>query len=106
MTDLTFTPAVDLLRLYRSGKASPLEVMQAILARIAAANPQVNAVVTLTREAALREARRATSATSPFPIEQPHVQEIDGRPLEKAMLRSYLTYAFSVLGLPAISIPC
>jgi Asp-tRNA(Asn)/Glu-tRNA(Gln) amidotransferase A subunit family amidase len=27
-------------------------------------------------------------------------------PVGKAMQRSYLTYAFSVLGLPAISIPC
>jgi amidase len=47
-----------------------------------------------------------TSATPPFPVEQPHVTEINGRPVGKAMQRSYLTYAFSVLGLPAISIPC
>jgi aspartyl-tRNA(Asn)/glutamyl-tRNA(Gln) amidotransferase subunit A len=32
--------------------------------------------------------------------------EINGRPVGKAMARSFLTYAFSVLGLPAISIPC
>ena len=47
-----------------------------------------------------------TSATPPFPIEHPHVTEIDGRPVGKAMQRSFLTYVFSVLGLPAISIPC
>jgi amidase len=47
-----------------------------------------------------------TSATPPFPIEQPHVTEINGRPVGKAMQRSFLTYAFSVMGLPAISIPC
>src|SRR4029453_5957379 len=47
-----------------------------------------------------------TSATPPFPVEQPHVTEINGRPGGTAMQRSYLTYAFSVLGLPAISIPC
>ncbi len=47
-----------------------------------------------------------TSATPPFPLEQPHVLEINGQPVGKAMQRSYLTYAFSVLGLPAISIPC
>jgi amidase len=47
-----------------------------------------------------------TSATPPFPVEQPHVMRIDGQPLGKAAQRSYLTYAFSVLGLPAISIPC
>ena len=47
-----------------------------------------------------------TSATPPFPLDQPHAHEINGRPVGKAMQRSYLTYAFSVLGLPAISIPC
>ena len=62
MKDLTFTPAVDLARLYRTRKASPLEVMDAVLARIDAVNPQVNAVVTLARESALWEARRATAA--------------------------------------------
>jgi len=60
--DLTFAPAVELLRLYRARKASPLEVMQALLARIDAVNPQVNAIVTLARDAALWEARRATAA--------------------------------------------
>jgi amidase len=59
--DLCFTPAVELLKLYRTRKVSPLEVMQAVLARIDAVNPAVNAIVTLTREAALREARRATA---------------------------------------------
>jgi amidase len=62
MADLAFLPAVELLRLYRAGKTSPLEVMQAILARIDAVNPKVNAVVTLVREPALAEARRATGA--------------------------------------------
>jgi len=60
--DLTFAPAVELLRLYRARKASPLEVMQTALARIDAVNPRVNAVVTLAADAALWEARRATAA--------------------------------------------
>ena len=51
--DLTFTPAAELLRLYRARRVSPLEVMQAVLARIDAVNPRVNAIVTLTRESAL-----------------------------------------------------
>jgi amidase len=46
-----------------------------------------------------------TAAVPPFPVEQPHPMEIDGRPVGKAMQRSFLTYAFSLLGLPAISIP-
>jgi amidase len=60
--DLCFTPAVELLKLYRARKVSPLEVMQAVLARIDAVNPAVNAIVTLVRDAAVREARRATAS--------------------------------------------
>jgi aspartyl-tRNA(Asn)/glutamyl-tRNA(Gln) amidotransferase subunit A len=86
--DLCFTPAIELLKLYRARKASPLEVMQEILSRIDAEH---DLLIT------------PTTATPPFPLEQPHV---NGRPVGKAMQRSYLTYAFSVLGLPAISIPC
>src|SRR5205807_7677454 len=47
-----------------------------------------------------------TSPTPPFPIEQAHALEVNGRPVGRILQRSYLTYAFSVLGLPAISIPC
>lgn len=56
--DLCFTPAGELGRLYRAGKVSPLEVMQAVLERIDRVNPKVNAIVTLDREAALWQARR------------------------------------------------
>ena len=62
MRDLTFTAAVELAKLYRARKVSPLEVMEALLARIDAVNPDVNAIVTLARESALWEARRATAA--------------------------------------------
>ena len=60
--DLCFTPATQLARLYRARKVSPLEVVQAVLARIDAVNPRVNAYVTVAREAALGAARRATAA--------------------------------------------
>ena len=60
--DLCFVPATGLQRLYRSGKVSPLEVMRAVLARIDAVNPRVNAYVTLARESAVAAARRATAA--------------------------------------------
>src|SRR5437870_8232482 len=59
--DLCFTPAVDLLKRTRARRASPRHVMQAVLARIDAVNPDVNAVVTLVREDALRDVRRATA---------------------------------------------
>jgi len=60
--DLCFTPAALLLRLYRGRKVSPLEVMQAVFARIDAVNPTLNAYVTLARESALAGARKATAA--------------------------------------------
>src|ERR1700675_3498940 len=60
--DLCFTPATELVRLFRARRVSPLELMHALLARIDAVNPTVNAIVTLARESALAEARRATAA--------------------------------------------
>jgi amidase len=60
--DLCFVPAGELVRLYRARKTSPLEVMQAVLERIDLVNPAVNAYVTVARESALAEARRATRA--------------------------------------------
>jgi amidase len=60
--DLCFTPATELQRLYRARKVSPLEVMQAVLARIDAVNPALNAYVTVARESALAAARKATGA--------------------------------------------
>ena len=60
--DVCFIPAGELVRLYRARKASPLEVMQTVLARIDALNPAVNAYVTIARESALTAARRATRA--------------------------------------------
>ena len=62
MTDLTFTPAAKLVALYGARKTSPLEVMRTVLDRIDRVNPRVNAIVTLARESALSEARRATTA--------------------------------------------
>ena len=60
--DLCFTPATDLVRLFRARKTSPLEVLQAVLARIDAVNPRLNAYVTVAREAALAAAKRTTAA--------------------------------------------
>jgi amidase len=60
--DLCFIPATELQRLYRARKTSPLEVMQAVLARVDAVNPRLNAIVTLARESALKTAKAATAA--------------------------------------------
>jgi amidase len=60
--DLCFTPATELHRLYRARKTSPLEVMRAVLERVDAVNPKLNAIVTLEREPALKAAKTATAA--------------------------------------------
>jgi amidase len=52
---LSACAATDLLR---RGKVSPVELIDAALARIAAVNPQVNALVTLGEERARAQARR------------------------------------------------
>src|SRR5580692_676500 len=50
--DLCATPAVDLARLIRSRQLSAAELLQAVLARIQAVNPSLNAIVTLAAEQA------------------------------------------------------
>ena len=60
--DLCFVPATELARLYRTRKTSPTEVMDAVLARVAAVNPRVNAIVTLDADGARAQARKATAS--------------------------------------------
>ncbi len=60
--DLCLTPAAELARLFHARRISPLEVMQAVLARIDALNPALNGYATLARESALGAARAATAA--------------------------------------------
>jgi len=47
-----------------------------------------------------------TVAVKPFPVEQPYPAEINGRPLANYTQWFFLTYAISLTGLPAISVPC
>jgi amidase len=47
-----------------------------------------------------------TTAVPPFPVEQPYPTEINGKPLEHYIQWAFLTYAITLTGLPAISIPC
>ena len=56
-TDLADCSAVELLRLYRSGAASPVEATRAVLARIERFNPVVNAFCHVAADAALAAAR-------------------------------------------------
>ncbi len=56
-TQLTDCTATELLALYRSGAASPVEATQAVLQRIERLNPQLNAFCLVDGEAALASAR-------------------------------------------------
>jgi len=47
-----------------------------------------------------------TVAVPPFPVEQPYPTEITGTPLEHYTQWFFLTYAITLTGLPAISVPC
>ena len=60
-THLTETTATDLLTLYRSGAASPVEATQAVLDRIDRLNPQLLAFCLVDAEAALQSARESES---------------------------------------------
>ena len=56
-TDLATCTATELLALYRSGQASPVEATQAVLARIERLNPRLNAYAHVAAETALASAR-------------------------------------------------
>jgi amidase len=47
-----------------------------------------------------------TVAVSPFPVEQVYPPAIEGVPMTDYVQWLLLTYAFTILGVPAISIPC
>jgi amidase len=61
-SDLCFSTAVELARRIRAREVSVTEVVHAHLAQIARVNPKVNAIVTLTAERALAEAREKDAA--------------------------------------------
>src|SRR5438105_13689311 len=58
-TDLCFTPATELRRLIRARQLSPVELTSAVLSRIERLNPVLNAFLTVTADAARREAKAA-----------------------------------------------
>jgi len=47
-----------------------------------------------------------TTAVRPFPVDTWYPTEINGQPMVNYIAWVMLTYAFTVVGLPAISIPC
>src|SRR5262245_31490496 len=60
--DLCYTPATELVAKIRRKELSPVELTRAVLARIDALNPTLNAFCTPTPEIALADAKRAEDA--------------------------------------------
>lgn len=79
-TDLTQCPAHELLALYRSGQASPVEATQAVLSRIEALNPLLNAFCLVDADAALSAARASESRWQAHRSSGAPVGELDGVP--------------------------
>jgi aspartyl-tRNA(Asn)/glutamyl-tRNA(Gln) amidotransferase subunit A len=62
--ELCWLPATELAGLIRKKRVSPVEVVDAVLARIERLNPTLNAFVTVTADAARRAARAAERAVT------------------------------------------
>jgi Asp-tRNA(Asn)/Glu-tRNA(Gln) amidotransferase A subunit family amidase len=62
MSELTYLPAAEMARLILSRKISPVELVEAHLDRAEKLHPQLNAIVQLDPEGALRQARAAEKA--------------------------------------------
>ncbi len=61
ITKICWTPAVKLVRMMKSRKLSPVEVVEAFLSRIDQINPKLNAYVTILHEQAREKAKWAES---------------------------------------------
>ena len=79
-TDLTQCPGHELLQLYRSGQASPVEATQAVLARIERLNPQINAFCVVDPDAALASARASEARWQAHRSSGAPVGELEGVP--------------------------
>src|ERR1700681_3839628 len=58
-TELAFATIAEIAHLFRSGKLSPVELTELMLARIERHNPKLNAYITVTSELARAQAKRA-----------------------------------------------
>ena len=61
-SELCYLPALDLRDRYRRRELSPVEVTAAVLDRVDALQPRLNAFVTVTRDRAMEQARAAENA--------------------------------------------
>jgi aspartyl-tRNA(Asn)/glutamyl-tRNA(Gln) amidotransferase subunit A len=81
MADLTQCTATQLLGLYRSGQASPVEATQAVLQRIARLNPVLNAFCWVDEAAALASARLSETRWQAHRKNGESVLPLDGVPV-------------------------
>lgn len=80
-TDLANCTATELLQLYQSGEASPVEATRAVLARIDALNPQLNAFCLVAHETAMQAARDSETRWQRFREGGGPCGELDGVPV-------------------------
>ena len=81
MADLTQCTAIQLLGLYRSGEASPVEATQAVLQRIARLNPLLNAFCLIDEAAAMASARQSEARWQAHRRSGAGVLSLDGVPM-------------------------
>ena len=62
--ELAYTSATELLRRYRAKQLSPVEVTQAVLARIRELNPRLNAFCRVDEDGAIKAARASEARWS------------------------------------------
>jgi aspartyl-tRNA(Asn)/glutamyl-tRNA(Gln) amidotransferase subunit A len=79
-TSLTECTAEQLLQLYRSGQASPVEATRAVLKRIEELNPQLNAFCLVDEAAALASAQQSEARWQAHRQQGTPVGELDGVP--------------------------
>jgi aspartyl-tRNA(Asn)/glutamyl-tRNA(Gln) amidotransferase subunit A len=69
MTDPLSLEAAEVLHAYRAGDTTPVEVLAAVRARIAAVNPVLNSVITVIGDRAVEESTRRWRAGAPRALE-------------------------------------
>jgi aspartyl-tRNA(Asn)/glutamyl-tRNA(Gln) amidotransferase subunit A len=80
-TDLADCTATELLRLYASGRASPVDATRAVLDRIDALNPQLNAFCLVAHESAMQAASDSEARWQKYRRGGAPCAELDGVPV-------------------------
>lgn len=76
--DLCYLDAVEAIRLFRSGKLSPVELMEAVIRRTESVGPAINAFTDTYFEEALKQARKAESR---FAKKTKRLRPLEGLPV-------------------------